>query len=236
MSKRDFTLSKREEGTREKKVIKVVDFHLDEIFNQFNENITGIRSKFNIADKLLQEHDEESCNDIWRSQIVFLDSALDYYIHCITKYGMNKIFNGEWDKTDKYKKFMIPLEKVEFALKNTENKIWFIELINKSYANDTFMDASSVKSQLNLIDIDFNEIANDVFYEKDSTQKTFEKLKEFLNSLFNRRNSIAHQSDRLHENGVRKKINKDEVKYFIDNVEKVVISIQKSIENKNSKE
>lgn len=236
MNKRDITLSKRKEDTREKNEIEVVDFDLDEILKQFNENVISIKAKFNIADKLLQNNDEDSCKDIWRSQIVFLDSALDYYVHCITKYGMNKMFKGEWDKTEKYSNFMIPLKKVEYAIKNSEDLSWFIELINYSYANDTFMDASSVKTQLSLIGIKFNDIANDAFYKEGSTLKTFDQLKRFLNNLFHRRNSIVHQSDRLHENGVKKEINRDEVENYIENVEKIVVSIQNKIKSKNSKE
>lgn len=65
MSDRVIKLSKRKEDTREKNKVEVVDFSLDEIFKQFNENITNIKDKFNIADKLLEESNEESCKDIW---------------------------------------------------------------------------------------------------------------------------------------------------------------------------
>lgn len=235
-SERNIELNNREEGTREKNTIKVVELELDEIFEQFNENITDIKTKFNIADKLLTEDNEEGCKDIWRSQIVFLDSALDYYIHCITKYGMNKIFKGDWNTTNKYGNFMVPLKKVEYAIKNSEDTTWFVELISKSYANDTFMDFNSVRSQLNLININIHDIADDAFYEEGSAQKTNDKLKQFLNKLFHRRNAIAHQSDRRHQDGVKQEINKDEVELYIDYVEKIVTSIQNKIKNKNAKE
>lgn len=235
MSDRVIKLSKRKEDTREKNKVEVVDFSLDEIFKQFNENITNIKDKFNIADKLLEESNEESCKDIWQSQIVFLDSALDYYMHCITKYGMNKIFAGEWNKTEKYRHFMVPLETTEHAIKNSEDTVWFIELINSSYSKNTFMDASSIKEQFNLIDINFNEIADDVFYNRDNEQKTNEQLKHFLNNLYFRRNSIAHQSDRYNENGIKQEISKTEVEAYINNVNKIVNSIQNRIKIKNSK-
>lgn len=234
--KRNLNLTKRNEEVREKNTIKVIELELNEILYQFNENIQSIRDKFNTANKLLNENDNESYKDILRSQIVFLDSALDYYMHCITKYGMNKMFKGEWGKTAKYNNFMVPLEKVEFVIKNIEDTTWFIELVNYTYAKETFMEANSIKTQLSLIDINFSDIAKDVCYEEGSTQKPPEKLKILLNKLFYRRNSIAHQSDRLHEDGQKKEITKEEVKDYINDVEKIVISIQNRIENKNSKE
>lgn len=235
-AERNFDLAQRNESVREKVKITVKEFELSEIFEQFEENIRNIKEKFHTANKLLQEGDEESFKDILRLQIVFLDSALDYYMHCITKYGMNKIFKGEWHKTNKYLKFMVPLEQVEHAIKNCEDTNWFLELVNNTYSKDTFMEANSIKEQLNLIDIDLRDIANEVFNEENNKQKRFDKLKEILNKLFYRRNAIAHQSDRLHEDGKKKEISKEEVENYIDYVEKIVISIHKKIENKNSTE
>lgn len=234
--KRNLDLTQRNEEVREKKTIKVIELELSEIFDQFNKNIQSIRDKFNTADKLLKEDDKESYKDILRSQIVFLDSALDYYMHCITKYGMNKMFKCEWEKTDKYNNFMVPLKKVEYVIKNIEDTTWFIELVNNTYAKDTFMEANSIKSQLSLIGIKFSDIAKVVCYEESNMQKQLDKLKSLLNRLFYRRNAIAHQSDRLHEDGKKKEITKEDVEHYINDVEKIVISIQNQIENKNSKE
>lgn len=234
--KRNLALNQRNEEVREKRGIKVIELELNEIFDQFNENIESIKDKFNTADKLLEGNDNEIYNDILRSQIVFLDSALDYYMHCITKYGMNKMFRCEWKKTDKYNNFLVPLIKVEYVIKNTEDATWFIELVNNTYAKETFMEANSIKSQLSLIGINFSDIAKDVCFEESNMQKQLDKLKSLLNSLFYRRNAIAHQSDRLHEDGRKKEITKEDVEHYINDVEKIVVSIQKEIENKNLKE
>lgn len=235
-SERNLDLAQRNEGIREKNTIKVIEFESKEIFKQFNENIKSIKEKFKTADKLLQEDDEESFKDILRSQVVFLDSALDYYMHCITKYGMNKIFKSEWKKTDKYNNFMVPLKQVEYGIKNSEDIHWFIELVNNTYAKDTFMEANSIKCQLSLIGISFTEIASDVCSEEVNQQEQLNKLKKILNGLFYRRNAIVHQSDRLHEDGKKKEITKEEVENYITNIEKIVTSIQNKIENKITNE
>ena len=39
-----------------------------------------VKEKFHIAEQLDNVHEEKAVKDIYRSQIVFLESALDYYI------------------------------------------------------------------------------------------------------------------------------------------------------------
>lgn len=94
------------------------------------------------------------------------------------------------------------------------------------------MEANSIKSQLSLIGINFGDIAKVVCSEESNMQKQLDKLKILLNRLFYRRNAIAHQSDRLHEDGKKKEITKEDVEHYINDVEKIVISIQNQIKNK----
>ena len=76
-------------------------FDLQPILDRFNSNIADIRKHFQTADDLLalQPPKQTEAEDIWRSQIVFLDSAIDFYIHEIVKYGIIKMFNGNWAKS-----------------------------------------------------------------------------------------------------------------------------------------
>lgn len=234
MSKsRNLDLSVRREELREKKIIQVKEFEIDEILAQFYENINGIKEHFNIAESLKNKNEIENCENIWRSQIVFLESALDYYIHCISKYGMIKMFKGDWPKTERYNNFKITLSEVEIAMKNEENSSEFLRLINDKYANDTFMNYDSIKSQLNLIGIDLGIIANEIYYVHGSTEKTNEKLKRIINKLFSRRNYIVHQFDRDHATGERKEISYEYVNESINDICKIVHTIYNHIKNKN---
>ena len=45
--------------------------------------------------------------NIWRAQIVFLASALDFYMHELTKYGLCEIYNENWERTDKYENLQV---------------------------------------------------------------------------------------------------------------------------------
>ena len=53
-----------------------------------------------------------SVKDIYRSQIVFLESALDYYMHCLGIYAMVQMYNNHWDKTRGYSDLKVPIDKV----------------------------------------------------------------------------------------------------------------------------
>ena len=85
---RKLGLSSRNENSRN---MLVPDMHvskLDEMYEQFCKNVETVKEKFHIAEQLDNVHEEKAVKDIYRSQIVFLESALDYYMHCLGIYAM----------------------------------------------------------------------------------------------------------------------------------------------------
>lgn len=97
--------------------------------------------------------------NIWRAQIVFLASTLDFYMHELTKYGLCEIYNENWEKTDKYRNIRIKMEAIETALKSGEESDWFLEYINSYYQAITMVSYESVKDQFNLLGINLAAIA-----------------------------------------------------------------------------
>ena len=82
MANRDLSLSARAENTREPLPEKdPIQFKLSEIKQHFDENLSSIKNQFNIADELFKSGKNEECKNIWRSQIVFLEGILDFYLH-----------------------------------------------------------------------------------------------------------------------------------------------------------
>ena len=79
---------------------------ISDVRKHFDENLKDVKDKFGLAQNELKAN-LRSAEEIWRSQVVFLESALDFYIHELVKYGLLKIFNGEWPETDKSKKFKV---------------------------------------------------------------------------------------------------------------------------------
>lgn len=86
MANIDLNLTARVEDVREpQRAVSPVHFELAEIKKHFDESLTGIEKQGETAAKLLENGQEEECQDIWRSQIVFLEGVLDFFLHEISK-------------------------------------------------------------------------------------------------------------------------------------------------------
>lgn len=230
---RNLELTPRSIGTRDRRPNRTIPFELAAITNRFANNLLSIKSQFELVEQLKAEGNLQY-KDILRSQIVFLDSAFDFFMHEITKYGMIQIFQGIWRKTERYNNFTIRLGDISDVLQNTEQENWFLDIVNDSYAEDTFMSSEAVIGQLNLIGIKWQSVADRAFYERDSTTPTKDKFKHTLNSLFRRRNQIAHQADCLHETGAKIDIEREVVETYINDIEKIVVAISDEIEHVNN--
>lgn len=114
-------------------------------------------------------------------------------------------------------------------MQNPEQENWFLDIVNDSYAEDTFMSANAVIGQLNLIGVKWQNVADRAFYEQGSMTSTKDKFKYTLNSLFKRRNQIAHQADCLHETGDKIDIERGDVETYIDDIEKIVVAISEEM-------
>lgn len=229
MEERDLELTPRSVCTRDRRPCRVIQFELSAIKERFTNNLLSIKSQFELVEQL-KSGGNVQYKDVLRSQIVFLDSAFDFFMHEVTKYGMVQIFQGVWEKTDKFNNFSIRLGEISAVLQNPEQENWFLDIVNESYAEDTFMSSEAVIGQLNLIGVKWQNVADKAFYERGSTIPTKDKFKNSLNSLFKRRNQIAHQADCLHETGAKLDIEREDVETYIRNIEKIVEAISKEIE------
>lgn len=227
---RNLNLTTRREETREKRYSRVIKFEIEQIKEHFDENISDIENQFKIIDMLDKDKDKDKIDCILRSQIVFLGSSIDFYFHEITKYGLMKIYDKVWEKTDNYKKIKINIEVVFKALEAGNDSEWFIEFIDSEYRGITMMSWRSITNQIELIGLDIDEIAEKVFPNNDLTkQKKKDELKKVVTTLFKRRNFIAHQFDRRHNDAIRKDISKTEVVNFIKDIKKIVYAVHETL-------
>ncbi len=233
MEERNLDLAPRSIGTRDRRPSRTIQFEMSAITNRFTNNLLSIKSQFELTEQLKAENNIQY-KDVLRSQVVFLDSALDFFMHEVTKYGMVQIFQGVWEKTERYDNFTIRLGEISDVLRNPEQENWFLDIVNDSYAEDTFMSADAVIGQLNLIGVKWQSVADRAFYEQGSTTPTKDKFKQTLNALFRRRNQIAHQADCLHENGAKIDIECEDVENYIADIEKIVTAISEEIEYVNN--
>lgn len=215
---RDFSLKERAENTRDQQQIRrVVHFNLQEIKDRFDESICNIESKFDLYDELNESGKLEDAKDVLRSQIIFLEAVLDFYLHEITKYSYFKMFSNEGDKTSQYKNFNVKMEVVEVGLDSSNSREWFFEYVNDSFNRVVFMSSESMKDQLNSIGIPYKDVMHNAFNKK-SENESMKEGNRFVQSLFKRRNAIAHQNDRSHDSGIQDDIDKS---YVVDNIETV---------------
>lgn len=229
----DLSLSARTENVRDCYCCETVRFNLEEIYTHFVENIEAINKQNEVINNLKNTSNFSEAKVIMRSQIVFLASSLDFYMHELTKYGLCQIYDEIWSKTEKYEHITIDLKTLEVPLKNNISSDWFLDCVNELYRNVTMVSYSSIKTQINLLGLDFKEIAKKAFYQQGSTEKPKDKMERILTLLFKRRNIIAHQFDREHSNAEIQEISEDIVSYFVENVKIIVDAIQSYAKEKD---
>ena len=222
---RNLALGSRIEDVRNPQELQVVQFDLNEIKGHFDQSMAAIKQQFLITDELLANGKLDECKAIWRSQIVFLEGVLDFYIHEISKYGLYQMFKGNWSKTEKYKSFFVPMKEVERAISAGESKEWFFEYINTKFSRDVFLAAETMKDKLNLIGVGFGPVM-EIAFPKGTVNESHAYGKEIVQKLFERRNAIAHQVDRSHASEEQNDIDKTYVEQCIADVEAIVTASQ----------
>jgi len=214
---RDFEDEQRNENQREKKTV-FVDVDFERIKQNVQNNINDVKAKFALSNKEKIEN-LPLAEEIWRSQIVFLDSALDFYVHEVTTYGIVKIFNGEWEETKSFNEKRVSLGFAINLMKNKENAVYLLtNEINKLNLQYCFMEYGNLSSNLKMVGI-----------SPDNT------MHSSIDELYKRRNLIAHQSDRLPGETNKQPITEKDVDKYILLLESFVADINSKVEFKNSK-
>lgn len=227
MVERNLGLSSRNENTRNSLIPDMHISKLDEMFRQFQNNTASIKNKFAVAERLFEIRDTDGAKDIYRSQIVFLESALDFYMHSLGIYAMEQMYNGNWEKTAGYKDLKVPIDKVMDAIGHPEDTSWINDVIVSYHSSKTYMSPGEIKGQLTLIlgQGFYKKVADKMYYDRNSHMKTEKKLTKKLQDLFDRRNKIVHQADRNHKSGEEYDIDRQEVAEAIECVELFVNSV-----------
>lgn len=234
MGKRNLSLTPRIEGKRDKKIVSMpVHFSLSEIKQHFDESMQSVKNQLTVADNLLSDGNIEGCHIIWRSQIVFAEGLLDFYIHEMSKYCLFRMFNGEWKKSEKYKNLQVKMSKVEEGLAAKESNEWFFEFLNERFSKDVFLSGDSMRDQLNLLGIKFGEAMHRAF-QKETTNASEKYGYNLVKEHFERRNKIAHQNDREHSSAIQITITKEYVEQYISETEAIVTAIHNIAKDNDS--
>lgn len=170
---------------------------------QFRENITrvqdlgGLQAALDNASTAAMD-----LTDLLRAQIVMIVSALDLYIHEITRIGMLEVYNGERLQTDAFLRFQVTLgstmegiELVRQSISNTsEDDVsrdkWLDSAIRERHSHKAFQKPDDIADAIRLFSS--CKLWEDVAKELNLNAQD---VKNRLLTIVKRRNQIVHEAD-----------------------------------------
>lgn len=96
--------------------------------------------------------------------------------------------------------------------------------LNERFSRDVFISCESMRDQLNLIGILFEDTMVRAFPRKTKMESVKDGA-QIVKELFHRRNVIAHQNDRRHDSAEQNEITKDQVADYISKIKAIVDAI-----------
>jgi hypothetical protein len=194
--------------------------------SQFKENLKRVRELGGLAVAVQSLTTSAiDVSDLWRSQIVLVVSALDYFIHELARLGMIECAKGRRAKTDAYLRFEMPLSATESAIAGSAYEVWVGETVRERHSWQSFQDPDKLADAIRLMSpVKLWEAVGHELGEPPRDVKTRLKL------IVDRRNQIAHEADLDPTNpGTRWPINAPLVDDTVDFIEKVGDAIYKVV-------
>lgn len=241
MAKHDFTkedigfrkISSRDQ--RKPDEIKVEG--LSVIDTRFKEAMNDVQGLSKIYEKLSEEDKENEINndvknslqELLRSQILLMESALDLYMHEVSKFGISKIFNNHphWPKTTMFRNYKVSLGSLKEVYDGKKDSKSMANMIANMLQYSSYMKFDSIIQQLIMIG---------VINSDEQIPSDIEAFRPTITALNDRRNIIAHASDRDFKKdfrGRKQKIEYSEVQHFYTELKKFEGVIQTYIVNKD---
>ena len=162
-----------------------------EAIDQFRANLVRVRSLDHIAGALDSQTTQAlDLSDILRSELVLAVSALDQFVHEVTRLGMLEAYNGERTRTASFLSFQVPLSGVLEAVTDNRSDMWLDEQIRIRNGYRSFQSPDHIADAIRLVsDI---SLWNEVGARLGASSS---EVREKLNSIVVRRNQIAHEAD-----------------------------------------
>lgn len=200
---------------------------MDDIFNEFQNNVAQIRQIGGVYSYLKDNIrlPITDIDDILRSQIVNVVSALNRYLHEKVRKGICDIFLGNRPITAKFKNFSLSSDTVmriwgDSSLTIIEREMLINDAVSQSLKTLSFQQAVKIKDALSYLWDEPHKItvvAKEMGVPGATDNDKQRYLSQRLDLLVERRNQIAHESD-MEVNGKRA-ITKQEVDDAISFVE-----------------
>lgn len=128
--------------------------------------------------------------DLLRTQIVLAVSALDHYIHELTRLGMLEVFNGIRPPTNAFGRFQVSVEAVMMGISGSHGTSWFENEVREKHGFLAFQHPDKVADAIRLF-------STCELWPQVSTRLGVpnQDLKNRLKLIVDRRNKIAHEAD-----------------------------------------
>lgn len=194
--------------------------------HHFHENINRVRQLGGLYKALCHLTTPAiDATDILRAQIVLAVSALDHYIHEVTRLGMLEVFNGVRPRTEAFLRFQITMDAAMTGLAGGGGNSWFETEIREKHGYLAFQYPDKIADAIRLL-------SSCELWQRVASilNLPVQDVKSNLRLIVERRNKIAHEAD-LDPSypGTRWPINPDDVENAIDFIEKVCKTIHSVI-------
>lgn len=162
------------------------------ILQQFRENIERVRALGGLYDVLSQQATSAlDLTDLLRSQIVMAVSALDHYVHEITRVGMLEVYSGKRPQTPAFLRFQVTMEAtLQGIVAGQGNDGWLDEEIRKKHGYLAFQHPDRIADAIRL----FSSCTLWISVASELNSEV-ENVKTELQLIVDRRNQIAHEAD-----------------------------------------
>ena len=238
MAKHDFSkedINSRKVSSKEQRTPSELKIEgLETIQSRFDEAMNDIKGLSNIYTKLSSDEkiDKEtttSLQDLLRSQVLLMESALDLYMHEVSKYGISKMFNNHphWRETVSFRNYKVTLGNLKDIYYGEKDEKDMANMISNMLQYSSYMKFDAIIDQLVMIG---------VIAQADSVPNEIANFRPVITDLSERRNIIAHASDRDFKKdflGRKQKIEERDVIHYYDELIKFVSVIQKYLLNKD---
>lgn len=129
-------------------------------------------------------------SDLLRAQIVLAVSALDHYIHELTRLGMLEVFNGVRPSTGSFGRFQVTINAAMAGIAGSGGSSWFEAEIREKHGFLAFQHPDKVADAIRLFSA--CELWTQVATELGLSAQD---IKNRLKLIVERRNKIAHEAD-----------------------------------------
>ena len=158
---------------------------------QFRENIARVQTLGGLHAAFDQQTTGVvDLTDLLRAQIVMIVSALDHYIHEITRVGMLEVYDGTRPQTPAFSRFQVSLGATMAGISKPNENEWLDIEIRERHGYQAFQHPDNIANAVRLFSS--CELWRSVASELSLTDQD---VKNRLRAIVNRRNQIVHEAD-----------------------------------------